>query len=205
MQPTARSRASAVCLLLINLMLINLSTAPSWAQQPPKLEIVIVEGEGAINNVKERVNREPIVQVQDDNHKPVAGAAVVFFLPNQGPGGSFSDGTRSLTVTTDAQGRAVARGIRYNGASGQMQIRVTATANGQTATATITQTNVAGSGSGAGGLSTTAKVLIIVGVAAGAAVGAVVATRGGSSSSSSNPSGGIPTSISAGTPTVGAP
>jgi hypothetical protein len=197
MQPTARSCAAAVCVLLLNLW-----TAPMWAQEPqPKLEIVIVEGEGAINNVKERVNREPIIQVQDENHKPVAGAAVVFFLPNQGPGGTFSDGTRSLTVTTDAQGRAVARGIQYNRASGQMQIRVTATSSGQTATATITQTNVAGGGAGAGGLSTTAKILIIVGVAAGAAAGAVLATRGGSSSGGT----GIPTAINAGTPTVGAP
>src|SRR5580704_31830 len=125
MQPTARSCAAAVCVLLINLW-----TAPMWAQEPqPKLEIVIVEGDGAINNVKERVNREPIVQVQDDNHKPIAGAAVVFFLPNQGAGGTFADGARSLTVTTDAQGRAVARGIRFNHVSGQMQIRVTASAN----------------------------------------------------------------------------
>lgn len=204
MKPTAGSCASAVSLLLINLW-----TAPVWAQdQQPKLQITIVEGEGAINNVKERVNREPIVQVEDENHKPVAGAAVVFFLPNQGPGGTFADGTRSLTVTTDAQGRAVARGIRFNKSTGQMQIRVTATANGQTATASITQTNVAGGGGGgasasAGGLSTAAKVLIIVGLAAGAAAGAVVATRGGGSSNSS-PSG-IPTAITPGTPTVGAP
>jgi hypothetical protein len=198
MKPTAGSCASAVSLLLINLL-----TAPVWAQdQQPKLEIVIVEGEGAINNVKERVNREPIVQVEDENHKPVAGAAVVFFLPNQGPGGTFADGTRSLTVTTDSQGRAVARGIRYNKVSGQMQIRVTATANGQTATASITQTNVAGGGAAAGGLSTTAKVLIIVGIAAGAAAGAIIATRGGSSSSNPN---GIPTAITPGTATVGAP
>jgi hypothetical protein len=202
MKPTAGTCASVVSLLLINLW-----TAPVWAQdQQPKLEITIVEGEGAINNVKERVNREPIVQVEDENHKPVAGAAVVFFLPNQGPGGTFADGTRSLTVTTDAQGRAVARGIRYNRVPGQMQIRVTATANGQTATATITQTNVAGGGGGggatAGGLSLTAKVLIIVAiVGAGAAAGAVIATHGGSSSSAS----GIPTAITPGTPTVGAP
>src|SRR5580704_16363909 len=126
MQPTARGRAWAVCLLVVNLW-----TAQVWAQDvAPKLEIVIVEGEGAINNIKDRVNREPIVQVEDENHKPVAGAAVVFFLPNQGPGGTFADGSRSLTVTTDTQGRAVARGIQYNRASGQMQIRVTATSSG---------------------------------------------------------------------------
>jgi hypothetical protein len=198
MKPTARSCTSAACLLLLNLW-----TAPVWAQdQQPKISIVIVEGDGAINNVKERGNREPIVQVVDDNQKPIAGAAVVFFLPNQGPGGTFADGTRSLTVTTDAQGRAVARGIQFNRLSGQMQIRVTATANSQTATATITQTNVAGSSSSGAGLSTTAKVLIVLGVvaAAGAGAGVYLATRGSSSSSS-----GLPTAITAGTPTVGAP
>src|SRR5579863_9420151 len=99
MQPTARSCTSAICLLLASFWIV-----PAFGQdQAPKLEIVIVEGEGAINNIKERVNREPIVQVEDENHKPVAGAVVVFFLPNQGPGGTFFDGTKSLTVTTDAQ------------------------------------------------------------------------------------------------------
>jgi hypothetical protein len=206
MKPTARRGGSAVCLLLVNLW-----TAPAWAQglpskdlpsTPPKLGIVIVEGEGAINNIKERTIREPVVQVEDENHKPIAGAAVVFFLPNQGPGGAFFDGTKSLTVTTDAQGRAALRGIRFNGLSGQMQIRVTASSGGQTATATITQTNVAGAAASSG-LSTTAKVLIIVAIAAGAAVGAILATRGSSSSSSaaSTP----PITITAGTPTVGAP
>ena len=200
MKPTARSCTSAVCVLLTGWW-----AAPVRAQDqpPPQISIVIVEGEGAINNVKERVNREPIVQVEDADHKPIGGAAVVFFLPNQGPGGAFSDGTRSLTVTTDAQGRAVARGIQFNRLSGQMQIRVTATANGQTATATITQTNVSGTSSSGGGLSPTAKILIVVGavVAAGAiGAGAYLATRGTSSSSS-----GLPTAITAGTPTVGAP
>ena len=206
MKPTARRGGSAVCLLLVNLW-----TAPAWAQglpskdlpsTPPKLGIVIVEGEGAINNIKERTIREPVVQVEDENHKPIAGAAVVFFLPNQGPGGAFFDGTKSLTVTTDAQGRAALRGIRFNSLSGQMQIRVTASSGGQTATATITQTNVAGAAASSG-LSTTAKVLIIVGIAAGVTAGAILATRGSSSSSSaaSTP----PITITAGTPTVGAP
>lgn len=200
MKPTARSCTSAACLLLVNLW-----TAAVWAQdQQPKLTIVIVEGDGAINNIKERVNREPIIQVEDENHKPIAGAAVVFFLPNQGPGGTFSNGSRSLTVTTDAQGRAVARGIQFNRLSGQMQIRVTATANGQTATATITQTNVAGSASGGGGLSTAAKVWIVVGVvAAGAVAGGAYYVLSNVKSSSSG--SGIPTAINAGTPTVGAP
>src|SRR6185369_14911770 len=163
--------------LLVVLVLLNLLDSPAWAQQAVTgLSITIVEGEGAINNVRERVNREPIVQVEDENHKPVAGAVVVFFLPNQGATGAFANGTKSLTVTTNAEGKATAAAIKRNNVSGQMQIRVTASFAGQTASAIITQTNVAAA-SPSGGMSTTAKVLIIVGIAGGAAVGGVLATR----------------------------
>ena len=95
-------------------------------QTPQRLNIVIVAGEGAINKLKDRLTTEPVIQVEDENHRPIAGAAVVFFLPNQGPGGVFANGTKSLTVTTGAHGRAVAAGIRRNNISGQMQIRLMA-------------------------------------------------------------------------------
>jgi hypothetical protein len=201
MKPTARGRAWGVCVLLAGLW-----TVPAFAQDaapPPKLGIVVVDGEGAINNLKDKTTHEPVIQVQDENQKPVAGAAVVFFLPNSGPGGTFFDGTRSLTVTTGADGKASIRGISFNNLSGQMQIRVTASAGGQTATATITQTNLSGLGNSPG-MSTKAKVLIVVMVAAAAAGAAVALTRGGSSSSSSS-SSTPPVTITAGTPTVGAP
>ena len=70
--------------MLVLLILLNLFRAPAWAQAPTGLSINIVEGEGAINNIRQRVNREPIVQVEDQNHKPIAGAVVVFFLPDSG-------------------------------------------------------------------------------------------------------------------------
>jgi hypothetical protein len=182
------------CLLLANLI--------GAQDQPPKLFINIVEGEGALNNVKQRVNREPIVQVEDENHKPIAGAAVIFFLPSSGPSGTFANGSQTLTVTTDDLGRAAAKGIKPNSLTGKMQIRVTASANGQTATAMITQMNVVGANVG-GGLSTTAKVLIVVGIAAGAAAGAIIATRGGGSNNSTTT--GTSVTITPGTPSVGAP
>src|SRR5512141_235163 len=131
-------------LFLILLLLLNFTGLPASAQNPTSLQILIVEGEGAINNVKQRVNREPIVQVEDENHKPVAGAAIIFFLPNQGPGGTFANGSTTLTTTSNAQGQAVARGIRFNNQAGSMQIRVAASFAGQTASAIITQTNVLG-------------------------------------------------------------
>src|ERR1700683_1413663 len=80
-----------------------------FAQAPAHtLNLVIVEGDGVINNIRQRTAREPIVQVEDENHKPVAGAAVLFLLPEHGAGGTFADGSHSLTVTTNSAGRASA-------------------------------------------------------------------------------------------------
>src|SRR5690242_13118085 len=122
---------------------ILLAAALALPAQAPvsKLNLVIVEGEGAINNIKQRTAREPIVQVEDENHKPVAGAAVVFALPNQGASGSFGASGQTFTTVTDAQGRAVGRGLRPNQIQGRYQIHVTASKDGQTANADIAMTN----------------------------------------------------------------
>ena len=175
---------------------------PLQAQNAPaagKINIVIVEGEGAINNVRQRVAREPIVQVEDENRKPIAGAAVTFLLPNQGAGATFADGARSLTITTDSNGQAVARGLRPNNVNGQYEIRVNASHQGRTANTTIKQTNAIAAAAAAGGIS--AKLIAILAIAGGAvAAGAVIATRDGSSN-------GTPsrTSIAPGTPSIGGP
>ncbi len=192
-----RLLATAICWLLVG------QSAPLRAQEaaPSKLNIVIVEGEGAINNIRQRTAREPIIQVEDENHRPVAGAVVVFLLPDRGPGATFPDGSRNLTVTTDSQGRAAARGLRPNNASGQYQIRVTASFQGQTATTMITQTNMAiAAGAAAGGIS--AKLIAILAVVGGAAVagGVVAATRGNGDSAAP-----APVVVTPGTPSVGGP
>jgi hypothetical protein len=192
--------------LLVVLVLLNLLHAPAWAQQAVTgLRITIVEGEGAINNVRQRVNREPIVQVEDENRRPVAGAVVVFLLPDTGASGTFPDGSRMLMQVTDNQGRAAARGIRPNNQSGPMQIRVTASFQGLIASSLITQTNAAGAAAPSGaGLSTGAKWAIVLAIAGGAAAGGIfAATRGGSSSGGPSTPGTI--TITPGTPTVGAP
>ena len=169
------------------------------AQSAPKLKIVILEGEGAINNVRQRTAREPIVQVQDVNNRAVAGAVVLFTLPDRGAGGIFPNGSTSLTVTTDAQGRAIATGLRTNNIAGRFQIRVDASYQGQRANASIIQNNAmtAAAGGGASG-----KLIAILAIAGGAAAGgAIAATRGGKAA----PPAPTPTSVSAGTPTVGPP
>jgi hypothetical protein len=176
--------------------------------EPAKLNLVVVEGDGAINNIRQRTAREPIVQVEDENHKPVAGAVVVFLLPNQGAGGTFANGAHSLTVIADEQGRAVARGLRPNTGQGQFQIHVNASFNGQTASATLTQTNAlsAAGAAVAGGISAKLIAALITVGAAAAAGGAYYATHsgGGGSNNTSTPTP-TATSIAAGVGTVGAP
>jgi hypothetical protein len=178
---------------------------PQAGPPPTKLNIVIVEGEGAINNIKQRTAREPIVQVEDENRKPVAGAAVVFALPGNGASGAFADGSRLLTVLTDDSGRAAMRGFTPNNVSGKLQIRVTASFRGQTATANISQTNaLIGASAGIG----TGKIIAIIAVVGGAAAGgaAYAATRGNGTPAGQGTSTAPPsTVISPGTPTVGPP
>ncbi|MGO9254928.1 MAG: hypothetical protein ACLQU1_01290 [Bryobacteraceae bacterium] len=169
--------------------------------QAPMLNIVVVEGEGAINNIRQRTAREPIVEVQDDNHRPVAGAVVVFTLPTQGAGGEFSGGAHTLTVITDDQGRAVAHGFRPNGVKGQFQIHVNASLNGRTGSININQGNVAGGGSAAhAGVSGKLIAILVVVAAAAAAGGAWAATHSGGGSTTQPPA---TTTITAGGGTVG--
>jgi hypothetical protein len=191
------------------LLVLQLVIPPSPAQESaaPKLSIVIVEGDGAINNIKQRTAREPIVQVEDENHRPIAGAAVMFSLPNNGASGVFANGSHSMTVLTDSQGRAVARGLKLNKASGEMKIHVNASYKGQTTSTDITQTNSAVAASAAGAAAASGMsgkmIAILVGIAAaGAAGGAIAATHGGNSNTAIiTPS----TTITPGSGTVGAP
>ena len=175
-------------------------------EAPPKLNIVIVEGDGAINNVRQRTAREPIVEVQDENHKPMAGAAVVFALSDQGAGGTFAGGSHSLTVVTDNQGRAIAHGFHPNSVQGQYQIHVTASQNGQTAVTTISQTNGAAAGAAAGavaaGVSAKLIAVVVIAAAAAAAGGAYYATHNGGGGSSAAASS---INITAGAGAVGPP
>jgi hypothetical protein len=198
-----RMLAQGMSVMLSVLLLMQSASAQQTPPAPQKLNLVIVEGEGAVNNVRQRVAREPIVQVEDENRKPVAGAAVTFLLPNQGAGATFANGARSMTVLTDQNGQAVARGLQPNNVNGNFQIRVNASFQGQLASATIYMTNQIATAAVAGGISgKLIAILVIAGAAA--AGGAIAATRNGEdpiSGGNQRP----PVRVGAGTPTVGAP
>jgi hypothetical protein len=144
---------------------LGLSTSISAGAQPAAqardlgLRIVVIEGEGAVNIIQQKTAVAPIVEVRDRNNLPVPGAVVTFSVTG-GKSATFG-GAQTLTLTTNAAGRAAAASFSPLG-SGSVQIQVSAAFQGQTAAATIAQTNVmtaaqaagaagATSGSGAGG------------------------------------------------------
>jgi hypothetical protein len=165
--------------------------------QQDSIHVVVVEGEGAINNVRAARAKEPIVRVEDANNRGVAGAVVTFLLPADGAGAMFGNGGRSLTLTTDDRGEAVARGLHANRMQGNFQIRVNASQAGQTAAASINQTNVDP------GSHSSRKIALLAIVGGAAAGGAAVAFRGGKAKPAApGPSGTV---VVPGNPSVGGP
>ena len=191
-------------LAVLTQMVFQMAPAPVLAQagEPAKLKIVILDGDGAINNIRQRTAREPIVQVEDENRKPVAGAMVLFTLPDNGPGALFANGSRTLIAYTDDKGQAKAKGLKPNSTAGAYQIIVNATSQGLKASAIIHQSNLMAAAVAAGGIS--ANLIAILVIAGGAAAaGVVVATSGGNNAPAAIPP---PTAtITAGTPAVGGP
>ena len=199
----------AVCIWLSYSLFVQVVVPPVCAQNPPaSIQIVVVEGEGAINNIGQRSSHDPVIRVQDENGKPIAEAAVVFTLPTEGASGTFGNGEKTLIVNTDTRGQATAVGLRVNQTPGRLQIHVNASYRGQTARTNVTQFIMAVPGKRAGGGSgkTVAIVLAIVGAAA--AGGAAFALSGGNGTTpapSPGPPPVTPISIAPGTGTVGPP
>lgn len=140
----ARTCALLVAALLLLQPIASLHAEEAADGAPPQdLQIVILDGEGALNNIQARTAREPIVQVQDHNHKPVAGASVLFAIHggSAGAGGTFAQGATSLTVTTGTDGIAHASGLLPNGEKGSWQITVSASYGALTASTIINEIN----------------------------------------------------------------
>ncbi len=189
----------------ILLGVLGVCAAAGQGQAPPAFQILIIGGEGSINNVKQRTAREPIVEVRDQNNRPIAGAAVLFAAPGNGASGTFTGGSSALRVTTDAQGRAVGQGFHPNTLQGQYNVNVTVTVGEVSQTVAINMTNVAGASSNFLHLGAHGKLIAIVAtVGAAAAVGTIVAVKTGGGGSSPSSAGIVaPTTIAAGVGTVG--
>ncbi len=186
--------------------LISFPALPVYAQNlPARIEIVVVEGQGVVSGARQRLAHDPVIRVEDDDHRSIVGATVSFALPLSGASGEFLNGSKTLTVITDKSGQAAAHGIRTNDVPGTLQIYVTATYRTLRARALINQViegvppaartpdfrTVKSSGGGK-------WKWVLLGIAAGGGAGAGIyfGTHGGSPS---------PISINAGSVAFGSP
>src|SRR5690348_151155 len=62
------------------------------------LRIVVVEGDGAINNVRTRTTHAPVVEVRNEQNDVVQGASVTFQAPSDGASADFGEGTRTFVT-----------------------------------------------------------------------------------------------------------
>src|SRR5207244_6975411 len=95
-----------------------------YAQTTGVLKITVVQGQNEKNNIKLKLAAIPIIEVRDEHDRLVPGVRISFVVPSLGPGGRFADGTSSMLVWTDSQGRAAASGLVPHNTEGKFMIRV---------------------------------------------------------------------------------
>lgn len=180
------------------------------ADNPAILQIRVLEGEGVAYPLGGRATRGVTVQVTDETGKPIEAASVSFRLPDEGPSGAFSNGSRTEITTTKADGRASAWGMQWNRTEGSFEIRITA-AKGQARAGTVCAvylsklTASAESGSSAPLKIARSHKWLWIGLAAAGAAGAVIAASALRGKSVPVGPAATPTTIGIPTIVIGAP
>jgi hypothetical protein len=161
-----------------------------------------------MNDLERRVMAPLVVQVLDQNDRPMEGAQVVFRFPVSGPSATFPGGKTSVSVRTNQTGQAPAVNWMANSETGGFQVHINASYGNQVGETTVLMTNVtriAESARLTSGVKRESlwshrwfKVAVIGGAAVAVGLGVYFGTRGGSKSGST-------VTITTGPPTVGAP
>jgi len=172
--------------------------------QNTDLHVRVLEGEGAIRLPGSRSSHPIAVEVTNEAGGPVEGAAVSFHLPEDGPGGTFTNGLHTDVVTTDVQGRAVAHSLLMNRTPGRFSIRIVA-AKGQARAGMVSFQYIASPVESAKHKPVVSrgklKWLVIGGVAGGAIAAGAIAS--GRSNQAATATAGVTTPVTG--VTIGAP
>lgn len=118
---------------------------PIPASQLPveqSLKILVLAGNNEMNDLQRHLMAPLVVQVEDQNDRPMDGAEVVFRFPINGPSATFAGGKPSATVRTNSGGQAAATNWMANGEVGTFDVHVNASYGNQIGEATLKMTNV---------------------------------------------------------------
>ncbi len=190
--------------------------APVALPTVESLKVVPLAGKDEVNDIERKLMAPLVVQVVDQNDRPVEGAEVVFRFPIQGPGAIFPGGKTSQTARTNGQGQAAAMNWMANDQVGRFEIHVTASYGNQVGQTTFSMSNankvvqrVGSSGikeKHGGWFSPTWVKVAVIGGGVAVAVPIILATRGGSTAATVPVAPPPPTvTITPGTPSVGGP
>lgn len=173
-------------------------------ENPAILQIRVIEGEGVAYPLGGRATRGVTVQVTDETGRPMENASVSFRLPEEGPSGTFANGSRLEIATTKADGKASAWGMQWNRTEGSFEIRITAV-KGQARAGTVCAVYLSKATAETGSslpvkLARNHKWMWITLAVVGGA-GAAVA-MGAAAGKSSTPVGAVATPTSIGIPTI---
>jgi len=171
--------------------------------------MVALAGKGEMNDLQRRVMAPLVIEVLDQDDRPVENAEVTFRFPLNGPGAAFPEGKTSQTVRTNGQGQAAAMNWVSNNQTGNFDVHVTAAYGNQVGEITVPMSNVSRivedrnrpTVKRVGWWSPTWVKAAIIGGTVALAAGVFLATRGGGSSASSSPT----VTITPGSPTIGGP
>lgn len=168
------------------------AVAPLVAQQASTgtLKINPLLGDGAVNSIPSGIATAPVIEVRDDNDRPVEGAVVLFRLPAEGPSAVFANNALEYKTKTNISGQATVSGFRANGLAGRFEIHVTASYQDRKGEVVIRQSNSTGlvaMDREAPPVKSSRRRWIILGaLGAGAAVAIGLLVGGSESSSSQN-------------------
>lgn len=188
--------------LLALVLTVQLGAGGLSGQNAGFLKLTPIDGDGAFNDVKHRIGHAPTVRVVDESNNIVQGAEVTFVMPLVGPRGIFADGARSATAVTDDKGIAQCPAFKPNPEEGRFNIKVSASLQGKTGTLTISQSNTLAGGVAVKEQKKSKAMLVLLLLGGGGGAGAAVAL---SHRGSQTPAAPSPTTLSAGTVTVGGP
>jgi hypothetical protein len=191
---------------------------PAPPNQPPAglpviegLKVIPLAGKNEVNDIERKVMAPLVVQIVDQNDRPVESAEVVFRFPLQGPSAAFPGGKTSLTVRTNSQGQAAAMNWMANTEVGRFEVHVNASYGNQVGEVTFSMSNatkvvrsnasVTGAQEKRSWFAPTWVKIAVIGGAVAVVAGVVLATRGGSSPAPKTST----VTISPGSPSIGGP
>jgi hypothetical protein len=184
--------------------------APTAAPAPlpviQGLKVIPLAGKGEMNDLERKIMAPVVVEVLDQNDRPLEGAEVVFRFPISGPTAVFAGGKSSQTLRTNSQGQAAAVNWMANDQVGRFDVHVAASYGNQVGEVTFSMGNAQrvtqkDGREKRGWFSPLWVKVAVIGGGAALAVGIILLTRGGSHSTSS----GSTVTITPGSPSVGGP